>query len=127
MLKKYDKNDTAIVPQSTVSSTRLMAGLSDDELSAAQAETRSAGNRWAEIRLLSNEEAAEQLSGDELEAFNNYHQRSSDDMDSATELATLIMKGVEIPQVKPKTKGQRKRDKFAKSQALAAAKAKMRD
>ena len=113
------------MPLNTISrSTSLNIAIGDDELSAAQAETRTAGNRWAEIRHLSDEEADEQLSGEELEAFKTYHQRVKDDNDSVIELAAMIMKGVDIPQVQPKTKGARKRDKWAGAQALAAAKLK---
>ena len=64
-----------VIPSSskTLSTSLNMAGLADDEMTAARAEIKSTGDKWASIRLLSDEEAEAQLSGEELEAFKTYH------------------------------------------------------
>ena len=114
---------SGVHPSKTFTSSLNMAGLAEEEMTAAQAEMKSTGDKWNSIRLLSDEEAEAQLSGDELEEFKTYHKRVHDDNVEIQELAKMIMKGVEPPKVQPKTKGQRKRDKWAKVQAIAAAKA----
>merc|ERR1712071_27153 len=81
-------------------------------------------NRWGEIKVLPRAEAEATLKGAELEAYNNYHQHISDDLERMTEVAKMIVSSLEKKkEMKPKTKGQRKRDKWAKVQAREAAKA----
>lgn len=79
--------------------------------------------RWKEIRILSDEEAEAQLSGDELESYKSYHQAIKDDMVKMTEIAKMMLKSLEPPRVQPKGKKQRKRDKWAKKVAIAQAEA----
>jgi hypothetical protein len=69
------------------------------------------------------EEASSSLSGDELEAYNRYYAEMREGVLKMQELATIMMKGVEPPRIKPKSKGQRKRDAWARVQARAAANA----
>jgi hypothetical protein len=69
------------------------------------------------------EEADSQLEGEEREAYHEYHQEVREGVLKMQELAALMMKDVEPPRIKPKTKGQRKRDKWARVQAREAAKA----
>jgi Fe2+ transport system protein B len=78
-------------------------------------------DRWAEIRLYSDEEAKQKLSGEELEAYERYHAKVKEDIEKAQDLAMRMAKAVEIPQVAKKSKTQRKKDAWAKKQARAAA------
>ena len=77
--------------------------------------------RWSEIRLLDDDEAEKQLSGEELETFKSYHQDVKDDIEKMHSIATMMLKSLEPPKVKPKGKKQRKRDAFARKKAIAAA------
>jgi hypothetical protein len=79
--------------------------------------------RWGEIRAMSADEAAANLAGEELEAYNNYYAEVREGVLKMQELAGLMMKDVDPPRIAPKTKGQRKRDKWALVQRRAAAKA----
>ena len=80
--------------------------------------------RWGEIRTMTKEEAATNLEGEELEAYNRYYTEVRDGVLKMQELATLMMADVEKSKgADPKTKGQRKRDMWAKKQARAAANA----
>ena len=79
--------------------------------------------RWGEIRAMSQEEADAQLSGEELETYHRYYKEMREGVLQMQELAQLMMKNVEPPRIQPKTKGQRKRDKWARVQAREAAKA----
>lgn len=78
-------------------------------------------DRWAEIRLYSDEEAKQKLSGEELEAYERYHAKVKEDIEKAQDLAMRMAKAVEIPQVAKKSKTQRKKDAWARKQAQAAA------
>ena len=80
-------------------------------------------NRWKEIRLLSDEEAKKTLSEEELEQFNTYHTDIKEDLNKMKDIATMMLKSLEPPQVQPKGKKQRKRDAWVIKQKLAAARA----
>ena len=69
------------------------------------------------------EEAAANLSGEELEAYNRYYAEVREGVLKMKDLAQLMMKNVDPPRIMPKTKGQRKRDRWARVQAREAAKA----
>jgi hypothetical protein len=79
--------------------------------------------RWGEIRAMTADEAAANLSGEELEAYNRYYAEVREGVLKMEELSKLMMKDVEPPRIAPKSKGQRKRDKFALVQRREAAKA----
>jgi len=73
---------------------------------------------------MTKEEAASNLSGEELETYNNYYTEVRDGVLKMQELAQIMMADVDKGKgVEPKTKNQRKRDKWAKVQARAAANA----
>ncbi|KAL3815716.1 hypothetical protein ACHAXA_004918 [Cyclostephanos tholiformis] len=81
-------------------------------------------SRWSEIRSMTREEASSSLSPEDLETYNNYYAEVRDGVLKMQELASLIMQSVDKAKgIAPKTKGQRKRDKFARVQARAAGKA----
>jgi hypothetical protein len=89
--------------------------------SAAILERQAKAERWAEIRILSKEEAEAQLSGEELEEYKRYYVELDEDMAKMQDIAKLMLKSLEPPTVKPKGKKQRKRDKWAKKQQREAA------
>jgi hypothetical protein len=92
-------------------------------LTPAVQQKEEKAERWRAIRLLSDEEAKEQLSGEELESYNNYHASVKTDIERAVEVAKLMLRDLEPERIKPKSKKQVKRDKWAKVSAIAAARA----
>jgi len=100
-----------------------MARVPDEDRTPEMKEIYDIADRWAEIRLYSDEEAKEKLSGEELEAYERYNAKVKEDIKKAQELALMMAKSVEIPQVAKKSKTQRKKDAWAKKQAVAAANA----
>ena len=61
------------------------------------------------------------LSPEELETYNNYFAEVREGVLRMQELARLVMQDVDKAKgIAPKTKGQRKRDKWARVQARAA-------
>mmetsp|Transcript_3497 Transcript_3497/g.4070 ORF Transcript_3497/g.4070 Transcript_3497/m.4070 type:complete len:131 (-) Transcript_3497:55-447(-) len=113
---------TAFAPLSPSSRTSVLSGL-PEEISDAIAENQAKADKWSSIRLLSDEEAEEQLSGDDLETFKEYHSNNKEDIEKLKGVATMMLKSLEPPVVAPKGKKQRKRDKWARTQAIAAARA----
>lgn len=80
--------------------------------------------RWGEIRAMTKDEAAAQLSGEEKETYDNYYTEVREGVLKMQELAQVMMADVDKAKgIAPKTKNQRKRDKWAKVQARAAANA----
>mmetsp|Transcript_2570 Transcript_2570/g.4505 ORF Transcript_2570/g.4505 Transcript_2570/m.4505 type:complete len:132 (-) Transcript_2570:89-484(-) len=109
------------VPPTLTTSSRTSTALNEFLTPDERADKIS---RWGEIRSMTKEEAAANLSGEELETYNNYYTEVRDGVLKMQELAQIMMadvdKGNGIP---PKTKNQRKRDKWAHAQARAAANA----
>ena len=95
-----------------------------EERTQESLDNEAKANRWKEIRLLSDEEAEAQLSGEELETFKNYHSAVKEDIEKMTQIAEMMLKSLEPPKVKAKGKKQRKRDAWAKKVAIAEARAK---
>lgn len=94
-----------------------------DEPTAATIENQSKADRWSEIRLLSDEEAEAQLSGDELESYKGYHSEVKEGIEKLKGISEMMLKSLEPPRIQPKGKKQRKRDKWAKTKAIAEARA----
>eukprot|EP00985_Skeletonema_marinoi_P031965 scaffold37945_cov164-Skeletonema_marinoi.AAC.4 len=111
--------NTGVPPMTTSrQSTALNAFLTPDERADKIA-------RWGEIRAMTKDEAAANLEGEELETYNRYYEETRDGILKMQELAGLMMKDVEPPRIAPKSKNQRKRDKWALTQRRAAARAAM--
>merc|ERR1711862_116169 len=83
------------------------------------AEQKAKADRWREIKVLSDEEAEKQLTGDELETFKAYHNDFTEDLEKTKKVVELMMKDLDPPRIKPKGKNQRKRDKWAREQAYS--------
>jgi len=103
------------------SSTALNARVPEEDRTPEMSEIYQIADRWAEIRLYSDEEAKEKLSGEELEAYERYHAKVKEDIEKAQELAEKMAQAVFIPQVAKKSNNQRKKDAWAKKQARMAA------
>mmetsp|Transcript_24143 Transcript_24143/g.36690 ORF Transcript_24143/g.36690 Transcript_24143/m.36690 type:complete len:131 (+) Transcript_24143:93-485(+) len=109
------------VPPTLTTSSRTSTALNEFLTPEERADKIS---RWGEIRSMTKEEAASNLSGEELETYNNYYTEVRDGVLKMQELAQIMMADVDKGKgVEPKTKNQRKRDKWAKVQARAAANA----
>jgi hypothetical protein len=70
--------------------------------------------KWTSIRLMERDEAQKSLDGEWLEAYNRFHEKYDDDMVRMAEIAEKVQKMIEPPKVGKKTKGQRKRDAYAR-------------
>mmetsp|Transcript_110973 Transcript_110973/g.318869 ORF Transcript_110973/g.318869 Transcript_110973/m.318869 type:complete len:130 (-) Transcript_110973:105-494(-) len=94
--------------------TQLYAAISEENMTSDQKEIRDIQNKWNEIRLLDRETAQKELSGEWLEAYNRYFEKYDDDMQRMSEYTQRLEKMIEPPKVAKKTKGQRKRDAYAR-------------
>jgi len=73
---------------------------------------------------MTKDEAAANLSGEELETYNRYYTEVREGVLQMKELAEMMNKDVsKVDGIEPKTKGQRKRDAWARRQARDAANA----
>jgi glucan phosphorylase len=91
----------------------------EEEMASNVREQMKIAERWNSIRLLSDEEAEKQLSGQELDNFKKYHETIKADFAKMRKIAEMMTQ--EFVKISPKTKKQRKRDKWARVQAQAAA------
>eukprot|EP00558_Chaetoceros_sp_UNC1202_P005283 CAMPEP_0197233068 /NCGR_PEP_ID=MMETSP1429-20130617/1232_1 /TAXON_ID=49237 /ORGANISM="Chaetoceros sp., Strain UNC1202" /LENGTH=121 /DNA_ID=CAMNT_0042691251 /DNA_START=113 /DNA_END=478 /DNA_ORIENTATION=+ len=113
---------SAFAPNMPVGRTTSLAGY-HEEMTAETAEKKTKAERWSEIRLLSDEEAEAQLSGEELESFQGYHADIKEDLVKMKSIAEMMLKSLEPPRIEPKGKKQRKRDKWVIKQKIAAVRA----
>jgi hypothetical protein len=98
-------------------STSLSAALPEDQLSESQKEIKAVQNKWTEIRHLTREEAKEQLEGEWLEAHTRFFDQYDSDMERMEEIINKLEKQIEQPRIQKKTKGQKRRDAFARKMA----------
>jgi hypothetical protein len=89
-------------------------------MSPDQLKIKDIQEKWAEIRLMDREEAEKTLEGEWLEAYNRFFEKYDDDMTRMTEIAEKVQKMIEPPRAPKKSKGQRKRDLYAKVLQRAA-------
>lgn len=108
---------------SRVSTTALsVSSLSDDMKSSESKEIEAIQEKWNSVRFLSAEEA-ESLEPEWKEAYDRFHQKYEDDMARMMEITAKLQKMIEPPRVEKKSKGQRKRDAYAKVLEREAARA----
>jgi len=115
----HEINLPGVPPIATISrrSTALYETLSTEERADKIA-------RWGEIRAMTKDEASANLSGEELEMYNRYYEEMREGVMKMQEFAQFVMKDVDKEKrIKPKSKGQRKRDRWAIVQKREAAKA----
>ena len=104
-------------------SAPLFAAVAEGDRSDTQKEIKDIQAKWGEVRKLSRDEAKDQLEGEWLEAHTRFFDLYDSDMERMEEIVDKLTKSIEQPKVEKKTKGQRKRDAFARKQDLAALKA----
>jgi len=93
--------------------------VAESELSGEELELKKQCERWSAIKVLPEEEARAQLEGEELQTYLDYHAHIVEDIERMKLIADMIEKDMDKGVgVKPKTKGQRKRDKWARVQAM---------
>ncbi len=92
-------------------------------MTAEQKEVREVQNKWNEIRMMDRATAEKELSGEWLESYNRFFAKYDDDMVRMTEIAKRLEKMIEPPKIAKKTKGQKKRDAFARVSEREAARA----
>jgi len=112
-----------VVPTCSVRSTSALSALiSEDEMSADQLEIKKIADKWGEVRLM-DKDAIGSLEPEWQEAFNRFYEKYDKDMEYMTEVTEKLQKMIEPPKVEKKSKGQKKRDAWAKVQAREAARA----
>ena len=116
LLTCFSLSLSAVLPGAARSSTQLQALSNDPKIAEIQ-------EKWSEIRLMDREEAQNTLEGEWLEAYNRFYEKYDDDMVRMTEIAEKVQKMIEPPKVEKKTKGQKRRDAYAKVVAREAARA----
>jgi hypothetical protein len=97
-----------------------------DQLSEDQKKIADIQEKWGNIRTMDRETAEKELEGEWLEAYNRFFEKYDDDMTRMTELTQKLEKMIEPPKLDKKTKGQKKRDAYAKVVAREAARAAQR-
>mmetsp|Transcript_18606 Transcript_18606/g.38330 ORF Transcript_18606/g.38330 Transcript_18606/m.38330 type:complete len:119 (-) Transcript_18606:95-451(-) len=80
----------------------------------AEGEIKDIKEKWTEVRRLTREEAKEQLDGEWLEAHTRFFDQYDSDMERMEEIVTKLEKQIEQPRIQKKTKGQKRRDAFAR-------------
>ena len=88
-------------------------------MTSGQKEIKDVQDKWNEVRMLDRETAQKELSGEWLEAYNRYFQKYDEDMGRMVDYTKRLEKMIEPPKVAKKTKGQRKRDAYARVLARA--------
>jgi hypothetical protein len=101
----------------------LQGFLSDEDATAELKEMYQIAETWGRVRMLSRAEAESTLEPKWLEAYNRFFTKFDDDMTRMQEYAEKVAIQIEPPRVQKKTKGQMKRDAWAKVQARMAARA----
>lgn len=113
-----------IVPTNTRLSTTALSvsSLSDDLKTSDTKEIEAIQEKWNAVRHMSPEEAAS-LEPEWKEAYDRFYEKYNADMGKMEEITDKLQRMIEPPRVEKKTKGQRKRDAYAKVQAREAARA----
>eukprot|EP00536_Pseudo-nitzschia_multiseries_P007687 jgi/Psemu1/305140/fgenesh1_kg.183_\ len=100
-------------------SSALAGAIPEDQMTESQKEIRDIQTKWTEVRHLTREQAKEQLEGEWLEAHTRYFDQYDSDMERMNEIIQNLEKQIEPPRVLKKTKGQKRRDAFARKLARA--------
>jgi uncharacterized protein (DUF342 family) len=93
-------------------------------MSKDQLEIASISEQWSRVRLMSREEVVAMEDEKWLEAYDRYLEKFNKDMDKMMELKDKLQKLIEPDKITKKTKGQRKRDAYARKTARLDARAK---
>merc|ERR1712085_188214 len=98
-------------------SSALFAAIPEADRSDTQQEIKGIQSKWGEVRRMSREEAKEQLDGEWLEAHTRFFDLYDGDMERMEEIVSKLEKQIEPPRVEKKTKGQKRRDAYARKLA----------
>ena len=98
-------------------STALFGAIPDSELSPEAKEIRQIQEKWSEIRHYDRATAEAKLEGEWLEAYNNFYEQYDDDMKKMEEIVEGLKSYIDPPRVQKKTKGQKRRDAYARKLA----------
>jgi len=109
------------VAPKTAFRTQLAGSLAEEDMTADQLEIKKIVAKWKEVKFMSREDAEANLDEEWLAAYNRFYEDYHKDMELMKETATAMYKQVMPEKVIKKTKGQRKRDAYAKKQAYAEA------
>jgi hypothetical protein len=104
---------------SSCSSSALSGLIATEDMSADQLKIEEIRNKWNEVRKMTREEA-ESLEPEWKEAHTRYFDKFDSDIVNMEDIASKLKNMIELTQIDKKTKGQRKRDKWAKIQARDA-------
>lgn len=99
--------------------TALNALIPKDGMSEDQLKIEEIREKWNSIRHLDRDVAQKELDGEWLEAYNRFYEKYDDDMTRMSEIAEKLEKMIEPPKVDKKTKGQKRRDAFARKMERA--------
>lgn len=94
-----------------------MGQVSEDEMDDDRKKILEIQQKWTEIRHLDREEAQKTLEGEWLEAYNRYYEQYDEHMERGQEIMDKLKNYYEPPLVEKKTKGQKKRDAYARKMA----------
>ena len=109
----------AVTPLATVrtSLSPLLAAIPEDEMSPDQLEIKNIQKKWSEIRHMDREAAQNELDGEWLEAYNRFYEKYDEDMTKMEDIIKKLEKQIEPPRVEKKSKGQKRRDAYARKMA----------
>jgi hypothetical protein len=107
-------------PLTASRSWALSAWVKQEDMTPDQLEIVKITNKWNEVRMLDRDEAEKTLDKEWLEAYNRYFEKYDSDMTKMLDIAAKLGTMLEPPRLEKKTKGQRKRDAYAKKLARQA-------
>lgn len=94
--------------------TALSIALPEEDMSEDQLKIKEVQTKWNEIRHMGRDEAQKSLDGEWLEAYNRFYELYDSDMERMTEIVTNLEKSINQAKIPKKTKGQRRRDAYAR-------------
>lgn len=103
-------------------STAINVAIPEKDMRPDQLEIKKIQDKWNEVRMMSKEEA-EKLEPQWKEAYDRFYEKYHKQEEYMLEIAGKLVGMIEPPRIQKKSKGQRKRDAYAKVLAREAARA----
>jgi len=103
-------------------STSINVVIPEKDMRPDQLEIKKIQDKWNEVRMMSKEEA-EKLEPQWKEAYDRFYEKYHKQEEYMFEIAGKLAGMIEPPRIQKKSKGQRKRDAYAKVVAREAARA----
>jgi hypothetical protein len=106
----------------------LKAWIPEEDMTPDQLEIQRISETWNQVRLMTDEELDQAIAAGSVEAkwkesLQRYNEKYQKDMEHMLQITDKVQKMIEPPKVAKKTKGQKKRDKWAIVQAREQARA----